>query len=89
MSEATIEGRIYVVWKVQRFHMYLASRGIQLLDSDTTSGVCPRCEQMKENIAKRRLNTMYDDDSRNWLESCAECWDETIEYYRYLWAELL
>jgi len=51
--------------------------------------MCPFCFRIMSafRIENRRLNTAYDDDSRNWFMSCYECYEEAYHYYREMWDE--
>lgn len=54
-------------------------------DTDKAHGPC-RCGSIKE-VATRRLNTSYADDSANWMTSCKDCFAEAVNYYDNLWEE--
>lgn len=83
--------------KLDRFAAWLAeerlpqtaisvtSSGVQILEADT--GTCPRCRRGKAEIMQRRLYPVYADES-NWLLSCEECWQEMVDHYNDLWAEV-
>lgn len=46
---------------------------------------CKGCHRVVM-VAKRRINTAYVKDEQNWMTSCEECYEETIEHYNDLWA---
>lgn len=50
---------------------------------------CPDYEDADGHgaIAKRRLNTSYVDDSKNWYTSCPSCFDEAWAGYDEMWQE--
>ena len=53
---------------------------------------CPLCGQPDYDsgqavIAKRRLNTAYVDDKKNWLVSCESCFEERVAEYQEMWDE--
>lgn len=48
---------------------------------------CQCCLGMKYTIERRRMNTQYNDDESNFIESCIECYAESVEYYAERWAE--
>lgn len=74
--------------RLQRLTADLVSAGLEIIDSERVDAtVCPGCGILKPDVAKRRINTAYHDDESNWQVSCRECWKETIEHYRELWAE--
>lgn len=49
--------------------------------------LCVFCETLKETVQDRQLNTAYVDKQSNYMCSCLECWQETINYYNELWQE--
>ena len=48
--------------------------------------VCPCCHAFSR-VDRRRLNTAYVDDERNYLESCRDCFEAEVEHYADLWAD--
>ena len=36
---------------------------------------------------RRRQNTRYVDDERNWVVMCDECFDENERYWRDMWSD--
>lgn len=47
--------------------------------------ICPECKQLKENVDSRRQNTRYQDDEKNYLVSCPECFEDREEYWKDMW----
>lgn len=45
---------------------------------------CAICSR-KGYIKKRRLNTRYVDDERNFLTSCLKCYDQAYDDYAEMW----
>ena len=54
---------------------------------ETTSGVCPCCNQPTDTLANRRRITNYPNEDSNWLLSCKECFTEDCDYFSELIAE--
>lgn len=49
---------------------------------------CPVCERiLKEHIKERRLCTQYQDDSKNYLTSCFNCFEKRNSIYKEMWSE--
>ena len=66
----------------------MVNLGVAIYRGDRPApGVCPVCTLTKPDVAVRRLNTMYDEDSSNWLHSCEDCYTDTVDHYRDLWNE--
>lgn len=62
--------------------------GIQIVQGQNPhDGMCAYCNRQQPDIANRRLNAMYTDDDSNWMESCYDCYSETVDYYAELWDE--
>lgn len=53
------------------------------VDSDATTCHCGSTKQ----VAKRRLNTAYADDERNWYTSCVDCYIEAYEQFKEQWED--
>ncbi len=74
-------------WRTDRLTADMVGAGlVQVVRGEPRTGACPRCDEVRE-IRERRLNTAYTDDASNWLESCEECYRETVERYREMWVE--
>lgn len=48
---------------------------------------CPCCNRLSPDVKSRRRNTIYADDSMNFLESCQECWDNDNEHWEEMWSD--
>ena len=48
--------------------------------------VCPCCGERKVALRRRR-NTKYVDDSKNYLYSCLECFQDDSDYWSGKWEE--
>jgi len=51
---------------------------------------CPCCKRYKWKwwqIRRRRMNTQFCDDDKNFLTSCEDCAEATMDYYAELWSE--
>jgi len=46
-----------------------------------------KCGRWSWSIRRRRLNTAYVDEERNYMYSCRECYEEAYEYYAERWAD--
>ncbi len=64
-------------------HMVSAGFNIGTEEAD---GCCLYCRR-EGKVARRRKNTAYVDEKRNWMESCRECFQEAVEYYADLWQQ--
>ena len=49
--------------------------------------VCNMCKQDRSDVRKRRQNTAYKDDCRNWDTLCDECQEEANSYWQEMWME--
>lgn len=65
----------------------ISSGKIVIVSDEVHTGVCLGCGLERDDIQTRRLNTRYHEESSNWLESCFDCYEQTIDYYNGLWAE--
>lgn len=48
---------------------------------------CPDCAETSNSVAIRRLNTAYCNDIENWMVSCEECFDRTVDMYDEMWQD--
>lgn len=48
---------------------------------------CGYCGKMKPGVEYRRQNTLYADDSRNYVTCCEDCFKEIQEEWAERWAE--
>lgn len=64
----------------------LVSAGLRI-EEDVSVVICPYCKREGEDIKKRRKNSAYVDDNRNYTVSCLSCYEETVEYYSDMWAD--
>lgn len=48
---------------------------------------CPCCERMMYSVCRRRLNTSYEEEESNYLNSCLYCFADQYEYYAERWDE--
>jgi hypothetical protein len=48
-------------------------------------GYCNCCNKYFKYSKRRRLNTQYEEEDRNYLTSCDSCYRKTINYYNELW----
>lgn len=48
---------------------------------------CPVCGRKTDDIAKRRRNAAYVDDGKNWLVSCAACFERDTAMLDEMWSE--
>lgn len=48
--------------------------------------VCPCCHRFRR-VERRRLNTAYNDDERNFMVSCDFCYEDAVEHYKDLWED--
>lgn len=48
---------------------------------------CEYCQNYhnESEIQKRRLNSAYIDDDKNWMTSCIDAYEEAVSYYEDLW----
>lgn len=49
---------------------------------------CPICGRETNTVDKRQRNTMYQDEEKNWLVSCAECHAEDCDHFQELWDDI-
>jgi hypothetical protein len=73
----------------ERHHLNMAKvkmihAGVRF-EAEETVGICLCCKQERKDVARRRLNTAYVEDKRNWLSSCERCYEEAVEHYQNLW----
>ena len=47
---------------------------------------CGHCKRLGF-FKKKRINTAYCDDRKNYVRECPECFAATIDYYETLWSE--
>ena len=47
--------------------------------------ICPYCDIPNNDIEKRRLNTLYVEEERNFMTSCRKCYDRAYAEYQELW----
>ena len=52
--------------------------------------ICPCCNKLvpDEDIELRRQNTRYADESKNYKESCLECFKADCDYWDEKWKEV-
>ena len=48
---------------------------------------CQRCGKHGDDVQRRRQNTKYVDDERNYAVLCPACQDEEDDYWAERWAE--
>lgn len=48
---------------------------------------CPHCRRTVRGIKRRRRNTRYVDDERNFVTTCLRCFHEEEAYWAERWAE--
>jgi DNA-directed RNA polymerase subunit M/transcription elongation factor TFIIS len=49
--------------------------------------VCPKCGRVSITVERRRTRNAYVDDERNFLVSCAKCYDEDDAYWKEQWED--
>ena len=51
-------------------------------------GYCPCCRRwFQYNVKKRRQNTQYVEDSKNYITCCKKCFNEMEMYWDNIWNE--
>ncbi len=65
----------------------MMNAGFRIEPETKGKGICPCCKKEVDDLAKRKLNTAYVEEDRNWLTSCGDCFEETVSHYSNLWAE--
>ena len=62
-----------------RLGNWLPNMGSTMVSEPT----CPVCSGTNQ-VAKRRMSTLYEDDESNFLTSCIKCYDESEERWQDL-----
>lgn len=51
------------------------------------SRACPYCERYSTTVEKRRQNTAYVKEERNWVTCCLKCFKEIQEHWTNMWSD--
>lgn len=51
----------------------------------TPPAFCERCEVSDETVIRRRLNTAFVDEEKNYSTLCQSCYDEECAYWQERW----
>lgn len=88
----------YVIEDSGRLACWLTNRIVRMLaevrekseeyaDTSGKSMECVKCGRNSETVERRRQNTKYAQEERNWVVACEECFKEIEEYWAEMWED--